>query len=254
MEVPEAVRPGGCRRRDRRRRRLGHGGRRRHRGWGRRSGHRRRRVLELGHGDGDRLPVGVDEDPALPGLLARRAGAHRMLAGIDGDSRADQRVGDHGAVAPDLHRVPAHDGEDGELGQLRLQRGRVGAGGVLPLGLPVLLGEVGRLEEVGPGARRLAALLLAVGEVEERAQPGIEVLALLQLGAGLGVALVGDEAARVVEERLRGGALVGRGVGAGRGGRRHGEGQRERGEAREEEARAAMVHAHGGVEEGKVTA
>src|SRR5262249_53647151 len=97
-----------------------------------------------------------------------------------------------------------------------LEGGRPLACLLLALGLSGGAGQGGGVEELGPGARRLPVLLVAVGEVEHGAEPRVEPLALGQLRAGLGELALLHQRARVAVERL-GGRLAG---GAPRGTRR----------------------------------
>src|SRR6185295_4076677 len=64
------------------------------------------------------------------------------------------------------------------------------------------LGEVGGFTERAPGARGASHLLVAVGQIQERAHPRVQALACLQLRAGLGDLLVGEQRERLVEQAL----------------------------------------------------
>src|SRR5690606_15731784 len=56
--------------------------------------------------------------------------------------------------------------------------------------------------EGGPRARRAPAFLVALGKIQERANPGVDALALFQFGASLLVALAFHELERLVEQRF----------------------------------------------------
>ncbi len=120
---------------------------------------------------------------------------------------------------------------------------------------PAALGLVRGLEEVRPGAGRAAASAQDWQSARLRRVPeaGIEALGLVELGAGLGVAVVAHELAGVVDVGLRGGALVGGGVGQGGRGR-DGGGARERQRDGEGDRRGRdAIHACRDGEEDKLT-
>src|SRR5262249_55420231 len=91
----------------------------------------------------------------------------------------------------------------------RSERGDAFARTRLALLAIVAPGEAERLVVVGPRRRRLAFTLVARGQVQQRSSARIETLALGELRAGLGVALLRHELARFLEQRLRDRDIVG---------------------------------------------
>jgi hypothetical protein len=91
--------------------------------------------------------------------------------------------------------------------EARVEGGGVVAGEIDAGLLTGLHGHAGRLVELTPGARGLALLLVADGEVEQRAELGVEALALGELAARLGDLAGVEQLPRLAEERLGGGEL-----------------------------------------------
>ena len=92
---------------------------------------------------------------------------------------------------------------DCQLRQLRLERAGALACDVLSRQLAGPPGGRGHVEEERPGRGDASGVLVAVREVELGADAGVEPLALLELGAGVGVAAGCDETPRLVEEHGR---------------------------------------------------
>jgi len=85
------------------------------------------------------------------------------------------------------------------------------------------LGDHERLFEAGPRGRELALLLVALGQVQQRAAARVQVIALLELGTGVLEVTLLHQAARLFVQRLGTGGVLG-GLGAGFPG---GQGERE---------------------------
>jgi hypothetical protein len=176
---------------------------------------------ELGDLDARGVPLVLDGDRDLERDLAGRGGAHAIRTGIDREVLADQR-GDVGAVALD---GDAGRRLDPQLAQPGLERGEPPVR-VVDARIAAATRELERVAILDPGGRGAAGELVAVGEVEQRAELRIVAVAGLVERASL------DELAGLLEllrraERGVGGDLVLREGGArhrdeGQGGELHG--------------------------------
>src|SRR5262249_31155803 len=127
------------------------------------------------------------------------------------NGRADERRPDRAPIHPeiDARRPISRIHRDKQPGKLRFYQPRPAGGLLASRRVPVLGGQRRRHVEGAPRTRRLAVLLLAVAQVQERSRAWIELLAGLELGAGLGILAFGEEAPSFAEERLRSGSIRG---------------------------------------------
>ena len=145
---------------------------------------------------------------------------HGVLAGVGGKGQAQRSDADLDAIAghrgalggarPDAHRQVGHALFDRHASLLHGGESWISRGE-----------HVDGLSPVLPGVRDAADVLLAVGEVDERARGGIQPLALGKLGAGDVVAPALDGVASCEEERLGRGGIVRVGAGKATGADRH---------------------------------
>jgi hypothetical protein len=187
--------------------------RRRGGGWsgaGLRSGRRRREQRKLG--EREHLAGAVRLDLRAERDAAGRRGFDDVDAGIDRHGHAPQPVGHLLAIAHDDE--PGHPDrvgdDDGEPVQLLLELFRAPVGGPSAVALTRALSGALGVTEGDPGARRSPRLLVALREVEQRADAGVELLALLELRARRGVLSLAHELPGFDEESLgRDGGVVG---------------------------------------------
>ena len=169
-------------------------GRERAWGWARALSRRRgRRGLEGRDGHGQLAAVGRDGDARRPALEGRRAHLERVRPGVDGDRDAPLGARHVDAVARHLEAVDGLRHGDREPREVRRER----------LGMPLRSGHVLGATARVRRARRLAVrrprgrcapeLLVAVGEVQERAGRRVEALAVGELGARFGDLSLGHQ-------------------------------------------------------------
>ncbi len=129
-------------------------------------------------------PGGGNVDVGRPRLLVRRGHPEVVRAGIDELWNAPRRRDHFDAVA--LHmktgRRSLHD--DGQTVNLRLELVSTALRHALPVVLTRLPRDGGDLEEQRTSRRGAPDVLVAVGEIELRADAGIELQALLELRTG----------------------------------------------------------------------
>ena len=165
-----------------------------------------------------------------------------MLARIDRNRQVPLRAAYGHTIARD--RQPGHlllrRHHDGELAQHRLQLLGAFAGdfGTLVAGAHR---ELLRFLVAAPRARSLAGFFVALREMQQRAEAGIELLALGVLAARRIEGARGLELLGFLEERLGGGNLAGVLRRGGSGGQQHGGAQEESGRANHRETERQRI-------------
>ena len=180
---------------------------------------------------------------ASPHRLAGRGRAHGVAAGVDGHVDVSHLAHDLGVVALHLEAGRGRRGDGHrQPEELGVEQRRAAPRHRLAIALARGVGRRRRLAERRPRARDAAQALVAVGQVEQRADARVEPLARLEARAGLGELLLQEELLPLVEERLRG-RFVARGLRGGRkGGEGEGRGEGERGGRERVEVFAGSSH------------
>jgi hypothetical protein len=142
--------------------------------------------------------------------VAGRSGADRVRARVHRNRQAELRWSDADAVAHDFQPGRGLRGRnrDGELGEPPLER----LGAILRDALDVPVARLLRLgrgfEELAPRAGGPSGLLVAVGEVQDRPERGVELLTRFERRARAVVVTFRHLRFRFVEKSLSCGAAV----------------------------------------------
>ncbi len=159
---------------------------------------------ERRHDDVRHLRVRPHFDHGCPRLLGGCHDLELVISRIHRNGRPPLGAPDVRAVAADLQTARARldRNVDDELRERRRERVRPLARALRPVRAVPQVRSGGRVLVGHPRARGLPVLLVAVPEIEKRSGPGIEALALRELGAGLAELSIDHELTRFIEERL----------------------------------------------------